>query len=214
MNTELLITQLAVQAKPVRRESMARVCRQWLLVTLGSLWLTCSLYGLRADISERMGETVFFFELLLNALVIVVAGVMATVCAFPDRKRDAMRFLPLMGLALGGYALMAALTLMREPVSLAEMLDTRPHGVECLSCILSFAAVPGLWLWLRVKRLATTQPRLAGAATVLMAMATGALGVRLVETEISTAGLLMWHYLPIMAVTAAGYILGRKIFRW
>ncbi|NBO18314.1 MAG: DUF1109 domain-containing protein [Proteobacteria bacterium] len=214
MNTELLIAQLTQQARPVRRVSFARVCKQAAFVTFGSLWLICSLYGLRPDISERLGETVFFFEIFLNVLLIGAAGWMAALCAFPDSRRQARLLLPLLGLVIAGYSLMAGIALMREPASLAESLDTRPHGIECLLCILSFAAVPGVWLYLRVKFLATTQPRLAAAATLLMAAATGALGVRLVESEISSAGLLLWHYLPVFATSLVGYTTGKKIFHW
>lgn len=43
-----------------------------------------------------------------------------------------------------------------------------------------------------------------------VAVAAGCLGVRLVETEVESSSLILWHYLPLLVLSALGLFLGKK----
>jgi hypothetical protein len=207
MNSDILIQELSLKAAPVKPTRYGRVCAGWMVITLLCLVGITSLHGLRPDFAERMAETRFALELLLNGTLIVLAGLLATNCGYPDRARS-VRLRVALGVVFIGYS---GLTLAALDMPAKE---SGAHGVECLACILSYAVVPGVWIVWQVRRLASTQPQLAGACAALMALATGCLGVRLVEVETQPEGLLLWHYIPLLVLSAAGILLGRKIFRW
>lgn len=213
MNSEELILSLAAKAAPVRHLAYRRVCAVWLLLTLTSLSIITAAYGMRADMPLRAQEWLFLWELGLNAVLIVVSGCTAIATAYPDRARTPL----LRALVLLAFSAYSALTFMS--VSTPTAPDMPPeqaiaHGMECMLCILSFAALPACWLYLNIRRLATVDPAYTAATAILTALATGCLGVRLVENELLANGLILWHYLPLVVLSAAGYLLGKKIFRW
>ena len=92
--------------------------------------------------------------------------------------------------------------------------EAHPHGPECAGCMLSFAVFPLAWMLYRLKRLRSVKPAAAGASALTAAAACGALGVRLVESETLSEGMILWHALPFMLLALSGIIVGKKIFRW
>ncbi len=212
MNTDNLIAELSGKAAPVKYLSPMRICAEWLVVVFGSLALITCAHGLRADFADRMREPAFILELFLNVALLMRAGCAATLSSYPDRARiPALNNLLLTLFA--GYSLLMFYQILSSHGSAASMHEA-PHGVECLLCILSFAAIPAAWMAWRLRKLASTIPAIVGGAVVMMSMAAGCLGVRLIETETSGAGLFMWHYLPLVLFSLLGLVAGKKIFRW
>lgn len=208
MNTNSLIAELSDKVAPVKYLSPLRMCAEWLLVVFGSIGVITFAHGIRADWTERVREPVFVLEILFNIALLLRAGCAATLSSYPDRaKMPALNSL-LLTLFLG-YSLLLFYQILSSQGSSAEA-----HGVECLLCILSFAAIPAFWMAWRLRKLASTVPALVGGAVTMMAMAAGCLGVRLIETETSGTGLFMWHYLPLVLFSLAGLAVGKKLFRW
>jgi len=215
MNTKTLIKELALKAGPVKRIAHTRICVEWMAITLLCLVAVGNVYGFRPDLVQQLSSPLFLSEMLLNALLIVVAGCTATAFSYPDRAKATLLKPALMAVFFG-YSAIALVTVFTEPTihSPVEGMKHDAHGMACLLCIFAFAAIPALWMFWRLRQLASTRPMLAGGTALMMAIATGCLGVRLVEREIMSAGLILWHYLPLLVLSALGLILGKKIFRW
>lgn len=210
MTTESLIAELTLQARPIKRLPHLRVCVEWALVTLLSLAVVSQFSGLRDDIAARLAEPMFALELALNFMLIVIAGCAATAFSYPDRAQ-APFLKPALLICFGAYSALIVFSVVSAPSAVPTDV---PHGIECFTCILSFAAMPALWLFWRLRQLASTRPMHAGFAALMMAVAVGCLGVRLVENETASAGVMLWHYLPLVLLSALGLLLGKKIFRW
>jgi len=208
MTTESLIAELTMQARPVARIAHARVCAEWCAVVLLCLIGGCVVSGVAEELYIRLNDPLFIGELALNVMLIVIAGCAATAFAYPDRAQAPL-LKPALIACFAGYSGLVASTIMSAPA-----LESSAHGLECFTCILSFAALPAIWMFWRLRSLASTRPMHAGAAAAMMAVATGCLGVRLVEHETAAAGLLLWHYIPLLVISAVGLLLGKKIFRW
>lgn len=213
MNTQALAAELASHHQPVKPITYGRLCLEWAAVTAISFAAVVFFYGgFRADLSARLAEPLFAAEIALNLLLAVVAGFSATALAYPDRAARMRRIL--LWIVFTGYSAIFLMTAFYRPVVTDPLANTAPHGFECLLCILTFAAVPALWMLWRLRQLASVKPMQMGFAALLMAMAAGGVGVRLVESEIMPDGLLLTHYLPILLLSGAGLLLGGKLFRW
>ncbi len=213
MNTDALVAELSGSLKPVKSTRYARICAEWLVVTIASFIIMGNISGFRADLNARMGEPLFVAEISLNLLLIIIAGLTACALAFPDRAKTPL-LKPLLGLVFAGYGFFALRTIFTIPNIADSLANTAPHGIECLICILGFATAPALYMFWRLRKLAPVHPAQMGGAVMMMAVATGCLGVRLVENEIMPSGLLLWHYAPLLILSGVGLWLGRKLFRW
>lgn len=212
MKIESLISELTLQAKPVKLVPYGRVCFEWCAVVLTSLVLIGLYCGLREDMQARLAEPIFVAEMVLNALLVMIAGCAATAFAYPDRAKASL-LTPMLGAVFLGYSGLMLAALMQMPKATA-LHSVPTHGLECLVCILAFAAAPALFMVWRLRKLASVKPLYMGGAALLMAMATGCLGVRLVEVELVSDGMMLSHYLPMIVISALGYFAGQKIFRW
>lgn len=210
MSLETLISQLSEKGRPVRYVPFARVCAEWLLVTAISFGVLTVIYGLRADLALRLSEPLFVAELLMNFSLVIAAGVTATAAAYPDRAGiTGWRYLFIVPLLL--YAVVFAAAASDTP-DLAGAVFHK-HGFHCLLCIVIFAIIPAAWMLFRLRRLMVVKPMQAAGFSLIMALATGGLGIRVVDAEPLSVGLLIWHYLPMLILSGLGLLLGRKIFR-
>ncbi len=216
MNTKTLIKELTLKAGPVKRIAYRRICVEWIVVTLICFVAIANLYGLRPDLSQQLSSPLFLGEMLINTMLIIVAGCAAIAFSYPDRAKAPL-LKPALIVVFLGYSVITLITAFTEPAlihSHIEGVKHHEHGMACMLCIFSFAAIPALWMFYRLRQLASTKPMFAGAAALMMAVATGCLGVRLVEVEIMPTGLILWHYLPLLIISALGLVLGKKIFHW
>lgn len=152
-------------------------------------------------------------ELTLNILLIVISACAAVTFSYPDQP-GAQTLRPFLAIVFAGYSAVALLSAFQSPELIGDIASSAPHGLECFICILVFAILPTGWMIWRLRRLASTAPALLGGLILLTATATGCLGVRIVETEIITTGLIVWHYLPLILLSGLGMASGTKIFRW
>ena len=88
------------------------------------------------------------------------------------------------------------------------------HSFECTLSILLFSLLPSAAIFYAMRGLASTHPRLSGVVAVLFTFSTGTLWLRLHEMNDSTSHVIIWHYLPLLAVGALGVWLGKIFLRW
>jgi len=215
MNTDSLIAELSLKLETARPVPLRRVMLEWFGVSLISLAMVVAMSGLRADFASQMQHAGFALEMALNVILMIAAAWATVMTAYPDRAHAPVPRI-LLAVSFIGYSALALLAIVSSPEWLDSlaMVETHSHGIECLMCILAGATMPALWLFWRVRRLASVVPSLSGALAVLTAIATGCLGVRLVEHDDGSAGHLLWHYLPLILFSLAGFALGKKVFRW
>lgn len=213
MSPNSTITDLAASLKPVRPISPQRLSLELLLVTALSFAALVFVFGVSDPFKAQATDPLILAEVALNILLIVVAGCAAATFAYPDQP-GATVLKPMLAVAFFGYSTVALFSAFSDPKLIDGFASTVPHGLECLICILIFAICPAGWMVWRLRQLASITPAVMGGVVLLTSAATGCLGVRVVESEVVTAGLVVWHYLPLIILSGLGLLLGRKIFRW
>ena len=116
-------------------------------------------------------------------------------------------------LPAGTFALFAAI------MFFAWRADSPPaplpvHSFECTLSITLFSLLPATWTFLSMRKFASTHGHWAGSIALLSAFSVGALWLRLHESNDSIAHVLEWHYLPMLGIGLAGWLLGRKLLKW
>ena len=69
-------------------------------------------------------------------------------------------------------------------------------------------------MFLCLRRFASTHSRWTGMVALLAAFSVGALWLRLHEETDSIDHVVLWHYLPMVAISLAGWWLGRRLLKW
>ena len=69
-------------------------------------------------------------------------------------------------------------------------------------------------IWSLVRRAAPLRPGWTGLLATLTAASVGALGTHLVCPNGDAAHLLVWHFVPVALLAAAGIQLGRRLLHW
>ena len=211
-NTETLIAGLAGSAssleKPIR---FGALFGTWLagLCLYIALVLFSGFYPLRADMPVALTQPLFVTELLMLALTL--AGTLAASAALsvPDQyQKKFLTYIPL--LASGGLLMTLALAWRAGQYPLDFSFD----GWQCLLCIAALSLLPALAIFWQTKRMAPVVPDKAGMMAFLCAFSTGALILRLSEPTNSIPHVVIWHYLPMLAVSLFGSWLGSRVLRW
>lgn len=208
MSHDALITQLAKQNAPVMPVSRLRLSAEISAVTALLTALVALTYGLRPDMGVMLTQITFIIEMVLNLTLIGLAVLLAVQLSYPDSKGQSFIW-QLTALVMVAYGVVLYVQNVASPGAAPDS-----HGVECVLCILSFTLLPAAWLLWRLRRMAPTQLAQLGMAIFFMAAATGALGVRIVEYGHDSSGVVISHYVPMLALALLGAALGKKIFHW
>lgn len=207
---EQLVANLSKEARAVQTSP-----RPWLLglrwLAIAGVYIVVALAvsGLRPDLALQLREPRFVAELAALLAILAATALSAAILAFPDlhqQRRTALA--PAWALAL--FALVMSYSW------LADVPPAPPpeHNIECTLSILLFSLLPSAWIFYALRRFASTHLRLSGIVAVLFAFSTGALWLRLHEQTDSITHLVEWHYLPMIAVAALGWWLGRALLKW
>lgn len=209
-NLEQLIETLSKDVAPVKPALHPFLLSlKWLAVALAYLAISLAISGLRPDLQHQFHQPGFVAEITTLIGILITTALSAAVLAFPDlhRKRG-ISFAPvwafLLFLLVMGFALHADNPPAPLPVS----------GFECTLGILMFSLLPTIGIFYAMRRFAGTHPQLSGIVAVLFAFSTGALWLRLYEPTDSIIHVIEWHYLPMIAVGALGWWLGKTLLKW
>lgn len=173
------------------------------------LLVTLALTGLRPDWRASLSDPWFVAEIAALSALLVVNAFSAAALAFPDlHQQRRTAFAP--AWAFASFALLMFFS-WRADVPAAPL---PVHNIECTLSILLFSLLPAAGVFYLMRRYASTHPRLSGMVAVLFAFATGALWLRLHEQTDSIVHVVEWHYLPMIAVAALGWWLGRVLLKW
>ena len=209
-NIEQLIAGLSKDAqvlKPAPRPWLLGL--KWLAVAIAYLIISLAISGVRPDLLLEFHKPWFVAEIVLLAGIFVSTALSAAILSFPDlhqHRRSA--FAPVWIFALFALVMLFSWLADNPPSPLPV------HSFECTISILLFSLLPTAGIFYAMRQFASTHLHLSGSVAVLFAFSTGALWLRLHEQTDSIIHLIEWHYLPMIAVAALGWWMGKKLLRW
>ncbi|MFZ3017195.1 MAG: DUF1109 domain-containing protein [Gallionella sp.] len=207
-NLEQLVNELSAEAGHPRPAPHPFILSLKLFGAAAAyLALALAISGLRPDLAQALQQPWYVAELLMLLLLFAASTTSAALLAFPDlHQKRALAYAPVVAFAL------FALTML-----FAWRADTAPpplHDIECTISITLVALLPAAWTFYLMRGYASTHPDWAGSIALFAAFGTGALWLRLQETNDSVAHVVLWHYLPMLLAGVIGWILGRRLLRW
>jgi hypothetical protein len=183
----------------------------WTLTATVVAAIVTILLGLRFDLALRVHEAPFILAAVATGILALTAAYGAFVLSVPGAPHDrVVRVVPLIAAIAWAAVLWSWMTAIGDPV--AEIVAT-PSQPACVLLILSISALPGIWLFDRLRRAAPLALRWTGLLAALGALALGALGTQFV-CHINTPGhQLLWHFIPVIVLSFAGLAIGAGTFR-
>ncbi len=209
MNTEQLIKDLSKE--PLHRKAVlshVRIFWQWLLVSCVFVAAMLAIFGIRPDLSAKLQDRFFLAEIITLAAITLSTAFSAAILSFPDlyQKKTCLYIIPASMLAFMVSLLFAYLENSSAPLPI--------HSFICLLCITMFSIFPAAWMFILLRKQATTHQKLTGSTALLAACSIGALTLRLSEETDSVEHLILWHYLPMIGYMLLGAWLGKKLLKW
>ncbi len=211
MKTDELIRLLAEDA-PVRMRLGRMLVPALVFGILASAGLLLSTVGLRVDLATAIETARVAFKIGATLLLAVLACVVVARIGQPGLAVRSQALLLLVPATLLLVAILAELFVLPRGEWTTRLLGL--HAAFCVFFIpvLSLAPLAGLMIALRQG--APGNPGLAGAAAGLAAGAVGAAIYAWHCPDDSPLFIATWYTLAIALVTAAGYVIGRKVLRW
>jgi hypothetical protein len=213
VRTEEVIRQLADDVRPVRplRPLALRVA-SWLVVAVLSLLVVMLLMGVRRELGDAADRTDFAVEAMLLVLTAVSAAVGALLVSIPGAGESRrVRWVPV---GLGVACLMLAAGEWAYAAATGAPTGRLTFAWHCVYKTTSVAAVPGIVLFVMLRRGAPLHAAWAGLLALLATTAVGVLGANIICPNDRPLHMLLWHVLPLMIFSGAGAALGRWLLRW
>ena len=207
---EELIEELTQGLTPVRRAHLLPLLGMWILVATCALVLSFLMgFSLRSNAMPGLDS-------IGLATAAIIFGALTLVLAFPGRAIPK----PWIGLA---FALLIAIFLRTVWVAQEGLVSSdlrywedgmNPAGFACSRALVALSLLPATVLLLLVRRLAPVQELWTAAG---IALSSGTLGVLVLglhcpaENALHT---LIWHWLPLVFLTFAWTLIGRRALDW
>ena len=202
---EELITRLAqdtVAVKPAPHPYILSL--KWMGGAAAYVVVSLMFSGLRPDLAAKLHQPLFVAEIAALIFIFVATSLSASLLSFPDMHQlRRFAFAPVVTFALFVAVMFLAWHADNPPAPLPV------HSFECTASIALFSLLPAIWTFFEMRKFASTHYHLAGAIALLFAFSTGAIWLRLYETNDSIMHVVEWHYLPMIAFGIVGLWLGR-----
>ena len=211
--TAELIERLALDLKPVPSNALLRVLGIALAFGLVTSTIAMMLWlGPRPDLFKAFGTPIFWIKFVYTLALGCCGAWAASRVARPGengRLPLAIVCLVVLSVAIAaGISYVTAPPQERHAIVMGSSALVCPHYVIALSMPLLIAAI------VFMRRMAPTNPTLAGLSAGLMAGALGAWVYSFHCTEAGLPFLTLWYSLGIAAVVLVGTVAGRLFFRW
>lgn len=209
MDTNNLIDALARDLKPVRPLPAPHL-RALVFAGLTAALVVLALVVLGGPRTEWPAS------MAAEALLMASAGLAAAAAAFrlavPDtRIRPATLALLSYAVTVWATLIVHAFTMMPEGGMRAELAET--GSVACVIGLLAMTSIPLSLAMMMVWRASPVWRGLAGAMAWLAAASFGAAGMRFLCANDGIGHLLLWHFMPVLALAALGTLAGRLLLK-
>ncbi len=207
MKTDKLIHLLAEQSSAVK--PLASPLRRVVRALSGAFFCVAigvALLGLRADLETAIWEFSFIAQAVATIALACLSAVAAFLMSVPGRSSSWVRSVPFVTVVV--WLLVIVLGVFTSGES------SRGFHFACMRDIIVLAVIPGAYLFFMLKRAAPLELGRVGFFTALAAAAFGALGAQFICHDHRLIHMLLWHYLPVIALGAIGAWLGRRLLRW
>jgi hypothetical protein len=213
VRTEDLIQQLAGEVQPVSRlRPVAMRLAGWLVLAAVSFGVVLLLMGVRRSLGDGADRADFAFEAALLIVTALSAAAGALVVSVPGAERSpVVRWAPV--IAATASILWAAGELGYAAATGAPT-GRLTFAWHCIYKTSSIAAVPGIALFVMVRRAAPLRAVWAGLLAVLATAAVGVLGANVICPNDRPLHMLLWHVAPLMLFAAGGAALGAWLLKW
>jgi hypothetical protein len=204
------IESLANDLKPVKCcKNPLWVSFLWAAIAVTYVIAVASMVGLRSNLSDRMTDPLFTFEILLALLTGLAATVATFLLSVPD-VRGKSWVLPI-PTTLFFVHLLWMFTRMN-----AEGMGPMPSLAfsYCWVDAALMAGIPAILAVVLVRRGATVRPVFLAFNAVLAMSSFGWIGVRLTCMHDTVGKAYLINYLPYIVLGVAFGLLARRIFRW
>jgi hypothetical protein len=207
VRTEDLIQELVSDARPVTRiQPIGRRLLAWVVLAAVSFGVVLFLMGVRRDLGDSTDRADFAFEAALLIITAMSAAVGALVVSVPGAERSPMvRWAPV--IAAAASVLWAAGELVYA-AAIGAPTGRLTFAWHCVYKTMCVGAVPGVGLFLMVRRAAPMHATWAGLLVVLATAAVGVLGANTICPNDRPLHMLLWHVAPLMLFAALGAALG------
>ena len=213
MRTEDLIQELVSEVRPVERlRPVAARLLAWVVLAALSFGVVLFLMGVRRDLGDGADQADFAFEAALLIMTAMSAAIGALVISIPGAERSPMvRWAPVIA------ALASVLWAAGELVYAAAVgapTGRLTFAWHCVYKTASVGAIPGIALFLMVRRGAPLRAAWAGLLAVLATAAVGVLGANVICPNDRPLHMLLWHVAPLMLFAGLGAALGAWLLKW
>jgi hypothetical protein len=211
VKTDDLINLLANDPRPLWRfRSALSTAVAGGIVIAGVLFFTG--IGFRPDISEAVHSGRFLFKFVVTIALAVTATTAALNLGRPGSSLGHKGLMLAIAPALLVVAASVELMVLPERQWMPSLIGSNARF--CLTLIPLLAIGPLACLLAALRQGAPSSPGLAGAAAGLAASGIAATFYAANCTDDSPLFVMSWYPLAILIVTAAGYLIGRKLLRW
>jgi hypothetical protein len=213
VSTDRLIRELAADARPVRRLAPLRWrVLGWLALAAVSLALVLMMMGVRRTLGDNLDRVDFALETVLLIVTAISAAIGALLVSVPGRERSAAaRWIPLVA---GASTILWAAGEIAVAAAMGAPADRVGFAWHCIYKTASVAAVPGIVLFVMVRRAAPMYAARAGLLALLATAAVGVIGANIICPYDRPVHMFVWHVAPIALFAALGGALGAWLLRW
>lgn len=214
MKTEDLVKNLSSSLKPVKTmpHPLLRFLK-WLVVVAMCFGAVIPLIGLRHNIEAALLNPHFVIQAILLVTLAITSAMAAFVLSVP--RTDASqwsRWFPIIPATLWAGMIISDLVFaIIAKDSSALLVD---FGMACVGDILVLAMVPGVLMFIMIRKAAPTRLGWSGFLALISVAAFGALGSQFMCHKDAPMHLLLWHFLPVAAIAVLGISFGRKLLNW
>lgn len=205
-----LVARLAQDVAPVKPAPHPFLLSlKWMSAAVIYLAVSLALSGLRPELWAKLHDTWFAAELAVLLAIFIVTSLSAALLSFPDlHQKRGLAFAPILPFAAFLLVMLFAWQADSPPAPLPV------HSFECTIGIMLMALLPAVWTFYSMRRYASTHYHWAGSVALLSAFSIGAVWLRLHEVNDSIAHVILWHYLPMLAISLFGMWLGARLLKW
>ena len=208
-NTDDLIGKLCNELEPIKPFCPYRRIIPWFLMSIVYLVGAVVYLGLRHDISDRLMDSIYLFEMGVALAIFITAALTSSWLSFPDaHQKGWMKAVPIT--LFGIFIFWIAVRSFEEGMSPLATL----HLTHCAHEGLVMETIPIIALIFITMRGHTTQPYWSMFMNILAVSTIGWIGLRLTCSMDQMGHTLLNHLLPFAIVSAGLAFFARKLFKW